>query len=266
MYPARTLVTARRLERRRTSEWGVTCRRSTSTRRSSWPTLTPHHRPRPAADRPTPRQGWAQAHIAAAMGISRKCVRTWITRFETEGLDGCRTDPAALTTVRHEPPTRSRNASSSSAHRERRGPTSWCSARRPGANGLARPARHGVPHLSRPGPHGPVRCCAPRRSLPSAMTGLSRCAGALGRQEDRSHPRRRRLARPWARRSGEDPRPQHQGRLRLRALLVDDPLPLRTPRSLLMRRARPVPVSCLALRPTSPVGVSPLEWCNSVPA
>jgi transposase len=32
--------------------------------------------------------GWRQAHIAAAMGISRKCVRTWITRFETEGEAG----------------------------------------------------------------------------------------------------------------------------------------------------------------------------------
>ena len=32
--------------------------------------------------------GWAQAHIAAAMGISRKCVRTWITRFENEGEAG----------------------------------------------------------------------------------------------------------------------------------------------------------------------------------
>ncbi|NIZ93014.1 helix-turn-helix domain-containing protein, partial [Kineococcus rubinsiae] len=25
--------------------------------------------------------GWAQAHIAAAMGISRKCVKTWIERY-----------------------------------------------------------------------------------------------------------------------------------------------------------------------------------------
>jgi transposase InsO family protein len=30
-------------------------------------------------------QGWRQAHIAAAMGISRKCVRTWIGRFATNG-------------------------------------------------------------------------------------------------------------------------------------------------------------------------------------
>jgi transposase InsO family protein len=34
------------------------------------------------------RAGWRQAHIAAAMGISRKCVRTWIARFETEGEAG----------------------------------------------------------------------------------------------------------------------------------------------------------------------------------
>ncbi len=31
---------------------------------------------------------WRQAHIAAAMGISRKCVRTWITRHTAEGDAG----------------------------------------------------------------------------------------------------------------------------------------------------------------------------------
>lgn len=29
--------------------------------------------------------GWKQAHIAAAMEISRKCARTWIVRYEVEG-------------------------------------------------------------------------------------------------------------------------------------------------------------------------------------
>ncbi len=33
-------------------------------------------------------QGWKQAHIAAAMGVSRKCVRTWIDRYNTEGEPG----------------------------------------------------------------------------------------------------------------------------------------------------------------------------------
>jgi transposase InsO family protein len=34
------------------------------------------------------RAGWKQAHIAAAMGISRKCVRTWISRYAAEGEAG----------------------------------------------------------------------------------------------------------------------------------------------------------------------------------
>jgi transposase InsO family protein len=32
--------------------------------------------------------GWPQAHIAAAMGISRKCVKTWLDRYAAEGLAG----------------------------------------------------------------------------------------------------------------------------------------------------------------------------------
>ena len=32
--------------------------------------------------------GWAKAHIAAAMGVSRKCVHTWISRFEAGGEAG----------------------------------------------------------------------------------------------------------------------------------------------------------------------------------
>lgn len=34
------------------------------------------------------RAKWKQAHIASAMGISRKCVKYWITRFEAEGEAG----------------------------------------------------------------------------------------------------------------------------------------------------------------------------------
>jgi transposase InsO family protein len=33
-------------------------------------------------------QGWPQAHIAKAMGISRKCVRTWLQRYAAEGEAG----------------------------------------------------------------------------------------------------------------------------------------------------------------------------------
>jgi transposase InsO family protein len=32
--------------------------------------------------------GWSKAHIAAAMGISRKCVQTWISRYEAQGQIG----------------------------------------------------------------------------------------------------------------------------------------------------------------------------------
>lgn len=35
--------------------------------------------------------GWKQAHIAAAMGVSRKCVKTWIDRYAAEGEDGLAT-------------------------------------------------------------------------------------------------------------------------------------------------------------------------------
>jgi len=34
------------------------------------------------------REGWPKAHIAAAMGISRKCVSRWICRYETDGDAG----------------------------------------------------------------------------------------------------------------------------------------------------------------------------------
>ena len=34
------------------------------------------------------RAGWAQAHIAAAMGISRRCVRRWLDRYAAEGAAG----------------------------------------------------------------------------------------------------------------------------------------------------------------------------------
>ncbi len=34
------------------------------------------------------RAGWPQAHIAAAMGVSRKCVKVWIDRYAAEGEAG----------------------------------------------------------------------------------------------------------------------------------------------------------------------------------
>jgi transposase InsO family protein len=34
------------------------------------------------------RDGWPQAHIAKAMGVSRKCVKTWLDRYAAEGEAG----------------------------------------------------------------------------------------------------------------------------------------------------------------------------------
>jgi transposase len=34
------------------------------------------------------RAGWPRAHIAAAIGISRKCVQTWLERYAVEGQAG----------------------------------------------------------------------------------------------------------------------------------------------------------------------------------
>ena len=36
-------------------------------------------------------QGWRQAQIAAAMGVSRKCVKTWLDRYAAEGEQGLAT-------------------------------------------------------------------------------------------------------------------------------------------------------------------------------
>ena len=34
------------------------------------------------------RAGWKSAHIAAAMGVSRKCVKTWVDRYDAQGEAG----------------------------------------------------------------------------------------------------------------------------------------------------------------------------------
>jgi transposase InsO family protein len=95
------------------------------------------------------RAGWPQAHIAAAMGVSRKCVKTWIDRFAAEGEDGLRDRSSRP----HSMPTRTSAEVEATVvelrRRERRGP-GWISAE------LGLPARtvsrvlvrHGMPRLS----------------------------------------------------------------------------------------------------------------------
>jgi transposase InsO family protein len=73
------------------------------------------------------RAGWPKAHIAAAMGISRKCVRTWISRYESEGEGGL----IDRSSRPHTSPTRTRveveDRIVELRRRERRGP-SWIGA------------------------------------------------------------------------------------------------------------------------------------------
>jgi len=95
------------------------------------------------------RAGWPQAHIAAAMGVSRKCVRTWITRFAAEGEAGLRDRSSRP----HRTPTRTPEEVERRIlelrGRERRGPA-WIGAElgvcpRTVSRVLA---RHGMPGLA----------------------------------------------------------------------------------------------------------------------
>jgi transposase len=71
--------------------------------------------------------GWTQAQIAGAMGISRKCVRTWIARFAAEGEAGL----VDRSSRPHTSPTRTAVETEDRIvelrGRERRGPA-WISA------------------------------------------------------------------------------------------------------------------------------------------
>ena len=68
--------------------------------------------------------GWPQAHIAAAMGVSRKCVKTWIDRYAAEGEAGLRDRSSRPHTM----PTRTTPRSSSGS--------SSCAGRAAGPDGL----------------------------------------------------------------------------------------------------------------------------------
>src|SRR3954449_6515988 len=80
--------------------------------------------------------GWPQAHIAKAMGVSRKCVKTWIDRYATEGEAGL----ADRSSRPHSSPTRTpaevEDRIVEVRNRERRGPD-WLAGqlRRPGRPG-----------------------------------------------------------------------------------------------------------------------------------
>ena len=63
------------------------------------------------------RAGWPQAHIAAAMGVSRKCVKTWVDRYAAEGPGGLHDRSSRP----HSMPTRTAAATESAILELRRG-------------------------------------------------------------------------------------------------------------------------------------------------
>jgi transposase len=73
------------------------------------------------------RAGWRQAHIAAAMGISRKCVRTWITRYAAEGEAGLEDRSSRPHTSPTRTPAEVEDRVIELRSRERRGPD-WIGA------------------------------------------------------------------------------------------------------------------------------------------
>ena len=93
--------------------------------------------------------GWPQAHIAAAMGVSRKCVKTWLDRFAGQGVAGLHDRSSRPGST----PTRTSAALERQIvevrRRERRGPA-WISAELgvPARTVSRVLARHQMPHLS----------------------------------------------------------------------------------------------------------------------
>jgi len=93
--------------------------------------------------------GWPQAHIAAAMGVSRKCVKTWIDRYAAEGEAGLRDRSSRP----HRMPTRTsarvEQAIVDLRVQQRRGPD-WIGAELgvPARTVSRVLARHGVPRLA----------------------------------------------------------------------------------------------------------------------
>ena len=162
-----------------------------------------------------------EAHIAAAMGISRKCVRTWIARCAPRARPGWR--PVQPPAPPPTDPGRGRGAGRRSCAQRAPGPD-WIGAELgvPARTVSRVLARHGEPRLAALDPmtgqviraiedhRGPLRALAARR------------AGPHGRQEARPDPRRRRLAGARPRRHQRPPDQRHRVGYDYVHSLVDD--------------------------------------------
>lgn len=96
------------------------------------------------------RAGWPQAHISAAMGISRRCVKKWIDRYASEGEQGLHDRSSRPHTM----PARTRPEVEQRVialrHTERCGRDLLSARTGVPARTISRIlARHQVPHLSR---------------------------------------------------------------------------------------------------------------------
>jgi transposase InsO family protein len=93
--------------------------------------------------------GWPQAHIAAAMGISRKCVKTWLDRFAAEGQAGLHDRSSRPHTMPARTAAGVERAIVELRRRERRGPD-WIGAQLgvPPRTVSRVLRRHRVPHLA----------------------------------------------------------------------------------------------------------------------
>ena len=95
------------------------------------------------------RAGWPQAHIAAAMGISRKCVKTWLDRYAAEGEAGLETRSSRPHSMPTRTPPEVERQVLELRRRERRGPDRIGAELGVPARTVSRVlARHRVPHLA----------------------------------------------------------------------------------------------------------------------
>ena len=93
-------------------------------------------------------QGWPQAHIARAMGISRRCVAKWLDRFRAEGLPGLQDRSSRPHSCPRRTPAEVEARIVELRRRERRGPD-WVGAELgvPARTVSRVLARHQVPRL-----------------------------------------------------------------------------------------------------------------------